>query len=681
MAKGEVNPDGSPAWVLHDELSGRYFRLGQLQMELLSYVDGRTADQIVEAMATDLQHHVDVGEVEELFRFLRANNLVDMDALQHEWRRQQLANKPGLASRLLMSYLSFRVPLWRPDRFLRRTLRYVAWLGQPRTLAFIGALGFMGLVLAMQNFAGFTGTFLYFFNLQGFVYFTIALSLVKVLHEFGHAYATVATGCKVPVMGVSFIVMWPVLYTDTSDAWRLESRRKRLMIDAAGVIVELSLAALALLLWSVLDDGVLRSVCFVLATSTWVLSLGINLNPLMRFDGYYLLSDYWRMPNLEQRSQALSRWWLREFLFGLGEQPPESPQLRLIGYAMAVWVYRLLLFTGIALVVYHMFFKVMGLAMFSVEIVYFLVAPIWREVKRWISLHQRLVWNFQTKRSVALLATLLAIFLVPWRGTVTLPAIYQATYHTIYASAAGQVGAMHASGGQQVASGELLLQLVSPELAFDLRQAQHKLVELQFEQSSVGIDATARKRALVSSSEMETQQQRVASLQAKVNRLRIVAPEAGYLTDIDPGLKEGMWVAEGAPLLALVNPQAPRLFAYADENQLSRLQTGQQGTFYPQGGGRSPFDIEVSEVEFSGVPKMEQLYSASVFGGNVAVRKANNGDLIPVNATYRIRMQPMEPPVVERVLRGTVKVSGPSQSLVVRAWLWAASSLLRESGF
>ena len=120
-------------------------------------------------------------------------------------------------------------------------------------------------------------------------------------------------------MGVAFLVLWPMFYTDTNESWKLQSRRHRLNIASAGVIVELAIAAIATLLWSFLPPGNLREAIFVIATTTWISSVIINASPFMRFDGYYLLSDLWRMPNLHERSFTLARWWLRKKLFDLDE--------------------------------------------------------------------------------------------------------------------------------------------------------------------------------------------------------------------------------------------------------------------------------------------------------------------------------------------------------------------------
>ena len=161
-------------------------------------------------------------------------------------------------------------------------------------------------------------------------------------------------------METAFLVLWPVLYTDTNDAWKLPSVRQRQLINAAGVAAELALACLALLACHLLPEGPLRAAAFLLATTTWIMTLAVNLNPFMRFDGYFLMSDALGIENLHEHAFALGRWRLREWLFDLREAAPEplvSGQTLALDL-VCIWrlLYRLVPFVGIALLVYHLFF-------------------------------------------------------------------------------------------------------------------------------------------------------------------------------------------------------------------------------------------------------------------------------------------------------------------------------------
>ena len=168
------------------------------------------------------------------------------------------AGRLGVAQWLLHHYLSFRVPLVRPMAFLNRVSRHVGWAFHPAFWVGVAALAALGLLLALRRwdeFAhGFAAAYGSVGSAGGLIGIALAMSASKVLHELGHALAAHRYGCRVSSMGVAFLVMWPVLYTDTNKASKLASRRQRLVISAAGMASEIALAAVATVLWSLLPD-------------------------------------------------------------------------------------------------------------------------------------------------------------------------------------------------------------------------------------------------------------------------------------------------------------------------------------------------------------------------------------------------------------------------------------------
>jgi putative peptide zinc metalloprotease protein len=275
----------------------------------------------------------------------------------------------------------------------------------------------------------------------------------------------------------------PVLWTDVTDAWRLSRRSERLLIDAAGMLAELTLAALATLLWSVLPDGALRSGAYLLASTAWLITLTINLNPFMRFDGYYLLSDSLDIANLQDRSFALARWHLRESLLNFNLAPPEvwPAQYRrwLIGYAYSTWAYRLLLFAGIAFAVYHFFFKALGLGLFAVEIGWFIVRPIAKEIAVWRQLLTTLKTPLRPRWTWLVPVLAVALLFIPWQTRLLLPGLLRAEAElTLYSPQPAQVLHVGVQEGDAVQAGQILLELTSPDLDFKINAARRRLAEL-----------------------------------------------------------------------------------------------------------------------------------------------------------------------------------------------------------
>ena len=432
---GPTALDGSPTWTLHDPALNRFYRLGWSEFEIISRWDSGTIAALTERLDAETTLRIEAEDIEELSHFLMSHDLLRVVG------PQATANLLSKAERqreswgkwLLHNYLFMRIPLVRPDRFLTATYPYMRWVYSRPFALTIAAIGLFGLYLVTRQWDTFFHTFVDLFSVMGAVSFGITLMGLKVIHEMGHAYTAKRFGCKVPNMGVALLVMVPVLYTDVNDGWKLTLRRQRLAIGIAGVTAELCCAALAICAWGFLPDGPARSVAFLVATTTWVTTVLLNLSPFMRYDGYYVLSDWLEVPNLHARSFALARWWIREALFGFGDPVPEEfpsgRQKFLIAFALTTWFYRFTLFMGIALLVYHFTFKVIGVAMMIAEVGFFLVRPIAAEAMVWFRRRGELRWRPRTFWTAGGVLALLALLFVPWRSGIEAPALLKSRQH------------------------------------------------------------------------------------------------------------------------------------------------------------------------------------------------------------------------------------------------------------
>jgi len=381
--------DGSKTWLIFDPLRHQYIQIDNKNrriLELWSCCAGVSAGDIVERLN---ELAVTLEDIEALLKFAWKSSLTVMppNGNIEFFLKESAAKKSKPIKRLLHGYLFIRIPLVRPHRFLKKTEPLSRLFFTRSWWFFIFLTAFAGLFLTSRQWDQFTHTFSHFFSMQGLLFYALALVFIKCLHELGHGYAATRYGCRVTSMGIAFIVLFPILFTDTTDSWKLTSKRKRLIIGAAGVAVELSIAAIATLMWALLEDGPLRSTAFFVATTSWIMSLMVNLNPFMRFDAYYLLSDALGVQNLQARSFAMGRWSLREFLFGLNETPPEAMKSSLRNglsvFAWSTWIYRFFLFLGIALLIHSMAFRPFGTFLAAVELLFFIAIPIMNEIKQW----------------------------------------------------------------------------------------------------------------------------------------------------------------------------------------------------------------------------------------------------------------------------------------------------------
>ena len=679
--------DGSPRWTLADPVRGRYFKLGAAAMRLLRHWSLGDPEQVLRAANREPGLPLDGAALEQLLEFLRGHDLISaLDPTQRaSYSLKAAAQRQSLWQILLHQYLFFRIPLWRPDAFLNRAWPWLERFG-PRALRYgLPATLGLGVFLVSRDWQRFIATFPHLFSLGGALAFAVALFFAKLCHEFGHAFMAKRAGCRVQSMGVAFMVLLPMFYTDVSDAWRVNDRRARLLIGAGGVLAELVLACIALLTWSLLPDGPGRTAAFMLASATWITTLVINLNPFMRFDGYFLLSDFWEVDNLQGRAFALCRWRLREFLFGYAAPAPEpwSPKMqrRLLIWGYGAWLWRAALFFGIALAVYHLFFKVLGIFLMLVELVWFIFLPILSEWRQWWTRREQAHAPRVLLSSLALLGLLLLLAL-PWRSAVELPTMLEAgRASALHAPVAARVKTVNVHDGQVVAQGEVLIELESPDL--DSRQAIVRR-EIQIQQLQMRRQASRSETAADAGIVEQRLAEAVAEyrgLAAQRERLLLRAPHGGKVRDLLPQLTVGRWLSTKDPLARVVEDGA-RLRGYLAEAELWRVAPGASGRFIADDPMHPAIAVQLSEIDTNGVAYVDQEALTSDHHGPIAVRRDQHQRAEPVQAQYGARLSILEnTPTPLQPLRGIVVLQGSGESLLGVAWRRLAALGVRESGF
>lgn len=685
-------PDGSPTWTLHDPAANRFFHLSWPAFELLSRWHLGSAQAVLAAVHDETTLRPGPDDLNALLRVLAAGHLLQARTAQDSTRLAAVAqaSRPSVAAWLLRNYLSLRVPLVRPMRWLQRWSPRVAFAFRPGFWGLIAALALLGGVLAARRWDEFAHTFVSYANLEGLLAIGLAMGVAKVLHELGHAFAATRFGCRVPTMGVAFLVMWPVLYTDTNEAWKLTSRRQRLAIGAAGMLSELALASVALVAWSVLPDtpawAPLRSGAFLLATTTWVLTLAINASPFMRFDGYFLLSDAVNTPNLHERAFAVARWWLRERLFGWGDPPPEPMSLArrrgFIAFSAATWTYRLVLFLGIALVVYHAFFKALGAVLLCVELGWFIVRPVALETREWWARRADLRWNAATRRTAVLLLLAGWALLWPWAWGVRAPGVLSAREaQGVYAPAAAQVAQAAPPAGQTLHVGEVMVRLRSPALQEQLALAQAREAALRWALAQQAFDPQLQGEGAALRKRWEAAQLEVAGLQAQVALLTRRAPFEGRVADRDDGAAAGTWVSAGERLMELVGPHGVKADVYVDEAGLASLVPGAPARFVPDSPEAPAIGCRVSRVDAVQLSTLPPIM-ASVRGGPIPAREEAGGRLVALQPVFHVRLDDCDAtaaPVME--LAGTARLGAGRRSMAGRLFDAAVATWRREASF
>lgn len=345
---------GQVFWVVKEPIGLNYFRFHEEEYSILNMLDGRTSlDQIKEEFEAEFTpQKITFGDLQQFIGMLHRNGLVISEASGQgkQLRRRRDEKKWRETMGMMANVFALRFRGVDPERFLNWLYKYTGWFFRWYTVLAVMLFGLSALMLVMVNYATFSARlpeFHQFFGPRNWIYLAITMGAVKVLHEFGHGLSCKHFGGECHELGGMLLVFTPALYCNVSDSWMLSNKYHRAAIGAAGMYVELFLASCATYIWWYSANGTLMnqlalSVMFICSVSTVM----FNGNPLLRFDGYYILMDLAEIPNLRQKSTEVLRRFMLELCLGL--EQPESPFLpqknRILfgAYTIAAEIYRLM---------------------------------------------------------------------------------------------------------------------------------------------------------------------------------------------------------------------------------------------------------------------------------------------------------------------------------------------------
>ncbi|MDB5797555.1 MAG: HlyD protein [Paucimonas sp.] len=688
LMPGANLPDGQPTWTLHDPVRNRYFKIDWLTLSILQRWWLDDANEIVEAVDNETTLHAEPADVDRVVTFLTDNELVQRVGGEHARQMAERLKKiqGTVFGWLIHHYLFFRIPLVKPDRWLQRMLPVADFFYSRKFLMTTLVVFGIGAFEVARNWDSFSTSLVDTFNLSGFLSYGVTLVAVKLFHELGHAFTAKRYGCRVPAMGLAFLVMMPVAYTDTNDTWRLTDRMQRLHVAMAGVATELIIATWATLAWALLPDGALRSSAFFLATTSWIATVAINASPFMRFDGYFIASDWFDMPNLHERSFALARWHLREVLFDLREDRPEHfsrrKEIVMIAFAWGIWIYRLTLFLGIAVLVYHFFVKAVGIMLFAIEIGWFVLKPLKQEIMAWKPRWPVIASRSRSRRSALIAIILVSLVFVPWPSRINASGILRPLETMpVVAPQGAQLERAPLPEGTVVSAGTPVVHLLAPELESRRNGLKAKLERLRWQASSAGLDAESRSRMQSTQVELTAAQAELASITEELALYAPKAPWDGVVRDVDPDLQAGEWLSRKERIAVLVRNGAWVVETYLDEDEVKRVAIGDAARFFTDGGSGPSLKLKVVDVDADATRVLPNGMLAAPQGGHILAREKNN-QIIPEQAMYRVMLAVEEAPgpLATHAWRGKLAISGAWQ---VPGWRYlrnALAILVRESG-
>lgn len=702
---GDYDVHGKPHWMINDAGRNKFFIIGWAENQIFENWHLGSAGKIIDAVNDKTTLNIGESDIEGFYNFLKNNYLIQQSGyeIHNLGKEQKIFSKDNWLSWAVEHYLFFRIPLWHPDKFLIRTKSVAAFIFNRNLFYVMMVLAFVAVYQITAQWDNFTHTFSSIFNLQGIIYYFIAFTFCKFCHEMGHAYMCRRYDIPVQSLGVAFLVFWPVLYTDTTLSWVLRSSQ-RMKIALAGIWVETYVTILAALVWCNTDNISLKTVCFMIITINWLGSLIINVSPFMRFDGYYVLADYLRMPNLQPRAFALTRWQLRKWLFGWDLPPPEiySKNMHkfLVAYSIVTWVYRLTLYLGIAILVYHFFIKAVGILLFAIEVYYFILGPFVHEIQVWRGSKDRFSWNIQTKLTVAATAILLFVFFVPIQTTITLPATVSYFHEFVIAQEEGMIDSAIPKVGEPVKKGQTIVELKSVDLENSLKLVMLKYRKNLMELRNAKINLSDFNRKNIILSDMNKTQAEYSKLYSQYDKLNLKAPFDGIIHEVSTDLAPGVFVMKNEWVADVVDPSRVFVEAYIDQSELDRIKKGLTGYFYPSQFSESKIPVKLVSIDTLNTSQLSCLYSktikqnkdistivdtpcyhASEIGGGIATYLTDQGTYVPVNSIYRIKLIAQNPVDIAYVERGSVVLDSKSTSYANQLYYAVKSVLVQQSGF
>jgi putative peptide zinc metalloprotease protein len=544
---------GSIWYVVHDHATGRVHRLSAASHTVIGAMDGvRTVDGLWKDVGARLGQ--EAPSQDELIQFLVQLNAADLiqteatsDSVELFERATKIRRQWQLQS--VLNPLAMRVRLWHPDRFFERTLPFVRWLVGWQGLALWMLVVVPAMVLAATHWQQLGANADRILAADNLLLIALTYPVLKTLHELGHGYAVKSFGGAVHELGVMFLVFAPLPYVDASAASEFRSKWRRAFVGAAGMIVEVFIAALALYVWLAVEDGFVRALAYNVMLIAGVTTVLFNGNPLLRYDGYYILCDVLEIPNLARRATGYWGYLIERYIF---RTPDWKENLMTRGervwfllYAPASFLYRIGVMLAIALFVASEYLAV-GVAIAALGLIVGMLMPIGKALGQVVAgprLQRQRVRAVTITLGTAVAASL-ALFLVPAPAfTTTEGVVWLHESGIVRAEANGFVHRLLAEPGRAVTAGEALVESEEPTLHAELASLRARVAELE---ATFAAERFAdRVKAEITASELAHARIELATHTDRAHRLIARSSSDGTFAVLKPQDLPGRFLREG----------------------------------------------------------------------------------------------------------------------------------------
>lgn len=686
-------------WVVKDPVALRYYQLREEEYAILRSLDGRISlaevvsrfeRRFTPRRVTENQVAQFLGNLHSLGLVLSEHSGQGATLLQRGRERQRRMFRAGASN-----VLAVRLPGIDPQRLLDRVYPSLAWLFRPWCITGAVVLMFAALLTVLLQpgaVAARLPEMQAFFGPANLIWLVVCLGAVKILHELGHAVTCRHFGCRCHEVGLMFLVFAPCLYCDVTDAWTLTDKRQRMAVTAAGIYVELVLASMAALLWWLTAESLLHALCLNIMVLCSVNTALLNGNPLLRYDGYYLLSDWLEVPNLWQRSRTVLADAAGRLLLASPNKPalPEDRPILLGVYGVLSIVYRLLVIVAILGLLYRvlrpMQLEILAHAVAAMTIVGLLAGPLSACVRAG-TVPRTEPRGRRGPLLLVLAAVAAAVCLIPLPCRVRAPALIETVgVEHVYVTVPGRmVSACRA--GQRVDEGDTLVELENDDLALEIAtltaQAAQQEVEVSSLEARRGNDPVAAAELPAAKELLAAIRSRLVARQEEAEQLIRKAPRGGIVIPAPArnvpakdkialaswyGLptderNQGAFLETGTLLGSIGNLDRLRAVVYLGENDVQLVRTGDSARILLDQSERTILEGRVRQIDASRLQAVPP--QLAVRGTIPNVRE--EGIARPLETYYQAEIALDDATAVQTIgLRGQVKITVRPQSIAQR---------------
>jgi len=623
---------GEPSYIVRDPMTFQSQRLALAEYAIFVGIHsgrslGATFDDLVE------RRKLAAEDEDRFYQFvagLHQLGFLRLPISDHKllYRRYQLRERAKQREKWL-GFLFLRIPVWNPDAFLNRTIHLVRPLfGRgffPVWLVLMVSAG----IVAASRWGELTQPLEGVLVSGNILLLWVTLIVLKAVHEMGHAYACKHYGGDVPEMGVYLILFTPCAYMDATASWGFPRKRERLMVCLGGMYVESIIAALAVFVWATTEPSVVHAIAYNVMFLAGMVTVLFNINPLMRYDGYYLLSDWLEIPNLRARSSRHVLSVLKRFVLGVktgGEAKGWRLGAILFAYGAAASVYRIVLLLAlVAILASKMLIAGIGLGAAYLGIVFLTTV---RKLTRYLwhaeeTAAQR--WRAAAVGVTVLLAAPAAALWVPVPSHVYAAAVLGREHETVLrATSAGFLERTEVEVGQMVGAGELIVELSSDAEQETAVQAGAALRASEIRRDALLVRDAAR--SLEQASEAKAHAAAAAKCEAKLAQLKIRAQAAGRIVQCPKNSEVGTFWAEGSPVAEMVSGRWHARSIFTEE-QMGRSAARVGGLVQFRAAAMPSRTIEgrITRIAPAASRTIELRPLTHLGGGDIAVDPATHG--------------------------------------------------------